>query len=449
MASSGKSRKNEPPDLPERVHAFLRAHAPPGSRLTLALSGGLDSVVLADLVRRARRGYTLSAVHVNHQLQPAAAEWARFCRMLCRRWNIPLKVVKVEVGSAGGVEAAARAARYRAYAGLKTDFVLLAHHLDDQAETLMLQLLRGAGIQGAAAMPEARALARDGGTVLLRPLLSVPRSALEAYARRRRLPWVEDASNADMAYARNFLRGEVLPLIERRYPGYRAALARASRHFAESAELLEALARTDLGDSARAEALPLARLRALSPARARNALRHWLRARGAVLPNSARLDEGVRQARRARGGALALKLEGGELRAYRDTLWLLPSAGAPATMAPVRWRGEAELPLPALGGTLTLHPRRGGGISLARLKSAVVTVRLRLGGERMRPTAGRPRRSLKQLLQEAGIPPWQRDRLPLLFCGNTLVYVPGLGVDCDFHASGNEPALEPEWNAGA
>lgn len=450
MASSGKSRKNEAPDLPERVHAFLRAHAPPGSRLTLALSGGLDSVVLADLVRRARRGYTLSAVHVNHQLQPAAAGWARFCRALCRGWDIPLKVVKVDVASlakaTGGIEAAARAARYRAYAALRTDFVLLAHHLDDQAETLMLQLLRGSGIQGAAAMPEARTLGRDGGTILLRPLLDVPRAALEAYARRRRLAWVEDGSNADTAYARNFLRAEILPLIERRYPGYRAALARASRHFGESAELLEELAHADLGGSFQEEALPLSRLRALSPARARNALRHWLRARGAVLPNSARLDEGVRQARRERPGALTLQLEGGELRAHRDALWLLPppvAAGAP--MPPRRWKGEAALKLPALGGVLTLRRRRGGGISLARLRSAEVTVRPRMGGERMRPAAGRPRRSLKQLLQEAGIPPWQRERLPLLFCGEALVYVPGIGVDCDFRAAAGEPAVEPEW----
>ena len=230
-----------------------------GDRLVAGLSGGIDSVVMLDLLRRAaaKMRFELAALHVNHQINPAAAKWARFCGAYCRQLGIGLTVVKVNVPREASLEAAARNARYAAFARLPADFVALAHNLDDQAETVLLQLLRGAGVKGVSAMPALGLRIEDWGlrkissplTVetlhprshpsILRPLLDITRAEIEAYARARKLRWVEDDSNADTGFDRNFMRHRLLPVIAERYPAYRKTLARASRNFAEAAVLLD------------------------------------------------------------------------------------------------------------------------------------------------------------------------------------------------------------------
>jgi len=260
MASLRKSPRSN--SLPARVQAVIKQHVSTGDRVVIGLSGGVDSVVLLDVLHRLSRNlsFALAAVHVNHQLQRSAGEWARFCRAVCRTLKVPLKVVKVAVAPVASVEAAARTARYRAWRNVRTDFIALAHNMDDQAETVLLQLLRGSGVKGLSAMPLVRALdaqssaadvasqwaspsgpsVRSGrSAVMLRPLLEVPRSEIEAYARRRKLKWIEDDSNANIAFDRNFVRLEVLPVIARRYPAYRTTLLRASQHAAEAARLLD------------------------------------------------------------------------------------------------------------------------------------------------------------------------------------------------------------------
>ena len=261
------SKKLKPSELADYVRQRLVVANATGRRLTLALSGGVDSVVLLDLLSQARHtlNFSLSAIHVNHQISPHAADWAEFCMTLCHKQNIPLQVKKVRVGrrSGLGLEAAARAARYQAFAGLDADLLLLAHHLDDQIETLLHNLLRGTGVGGASGMPESRA--QIGDLVLLRPLIEVPRATLLAYAQQQHLRWVEDESNADTSFTRNFLRHAVLPVIERRFPAYRETLARAAQHFAEADCLLGELAALDLANAMRAEKLQLAALTPLSP----------------------------------------------------------------------------------------------------------------------------------------------------------------------------------------
>jgi len=199
-----------------------------GKRLAVGLSGGVDSVVLLHLLRELapRHGFRLSAVHVHHGLSPNADDWARFCRKLCRGWVVPLTVRRVSVQKKGrGLEAAAREARRAAFAAVAADAIVLAHHLDDQAETVLLNLLRGAGPRGAAAM---QAAGRLGDKRLLRPLLQVRRREILAYARAHHLEWIEDESNRDAALARNFLRLRVGPLLEERFPRWRESLARAA-----------------------------------------------------------------------------------------------------------------------------------------------------------------------------------------------------------------------------
>jgi tRNA(Ile)-lysidine synthase len=363
-----------------------------GKRVAVGLSGGVDSVVLLDLLCAAapRHGFRVAAVHVHHGLSPHADAWARFCRKLCRDRGVPLVVRRVGVRKQGrGLEAAARAARRDAFARHPAPVIALAHQLDDQAETVLLNLLRGAGARGASAMPVA---GRLGGKILLRPLLAVRRDAIEAYARARGLRWIEDESNRDAALTRNFLRLRVGPLLETRFARWRESLARAARHFAAA------------------------------DADARLLLREFLRARGLRAPSEAKLVEMLRQLT-GTGARTEIEHDGAVLRVYRGRV------------------SVDKRP----GGELRLRPARGRGIDAARLERSRVTLRARAGGERLQLDARRPRRTLKNLFQEAGIPPWRRERLPLLYCGDELVWVPGLGVAAGWQAARGVRGVVPEW----
>jgi tRNA(Ile)-lysidine synthase len=422
-------------------------------------------VVLLDSLQRVARRlrFRLSALHVNHQLSPRARRWEAFCRRLCRARGVPFQSVKVKVRRGDSLEAAARVARYAAFARQDCDYVVLAHHRDDQVETLLLQLLRGAGVKGLAAMPLVRI--KDQGSrikeraakapspesrapspAFLRPLLDVTRDEILEYAKKRRLTWVEDESNADITFQRNFLRHEVLPVIARRFPAYRVTLARAVRHLADAAQLLDELAASDGAGYLEGGTLSIATLRRLPPARGRNLLRYFLACHGVAMPNAERLDEALRQALTAKQDARVLvELGDFTLRRYAGRLHLVRPGSAPPALYEKLWRGEKEIALPELGGVLTMARGRGAGASLARLRGRPVTIRARRGGERIKPDCRRPRRSLKNLLQEARIPPWERERLPLIFCGEQLVWAPGIGVDCAFQAARGEAALRPAW----
>jgi tRNA(Ile)-lysidine synthase len=292
---------------------------------------------------------------------------------------------------------------------LPVDAVALAHQLDDQAETVLMNLLRGAGARGASGMPGARRL---GGKLLVRPLLDVPREAIVDYARGHGLSWIEDESNAVEDLTRNYLRRRIAPLLAERYPRWREALARAARHFS----------RAELD--------------------AQKLVRAFLAGKGLRAPSEARLAEMVRQLASGRDGTL-LEHDGSRWRLYRGAM---VAAEAPAAgFSPVAWRGERHLPLPALGGKLVFRRVRGAGIDPSALKGQGIVVRLRSGGERLQPDARRPRRTLKNLFQEAAVPAWQRARLPLLFEGDTLVWAPGLGVDARYQAKKGHVGWLPRW----
>jgi len=304
------SRKKSRPDLAGQVKTCLVRHLKPGAQLRVGFSGGVDSVVLLHLLAQLAptSPFTLSAVHVHHGLNPKADEWAGFCLAFCERLGISCEVVRVKVPrkSAQGLEASARTARYAALCRPGADAVALAHHLDDQAETVLFQLLRGGEPRALAAMPEAR---MHEGMLLLRPLLNVPKSELVSYARRHRLKWVEDDSNLDTALARNALRQDILPLLEKRFPDYRERLAGVARRMAEVAALLENVAGQDRAAHPE-NALDCAELKALPETRARNLLAHFLRSQGAALPRPAALREILRQLTEARG-RLSLPLPDG------------------------------------------------------------------------------------------------------------------------------------------
>ncbi|RTR03420.1 tRNA lysidine(34) synthetase TilS [Halomonas nitroreducens] len=411
----------EPSSLQALIDDAL-ARTPPGCCVWVALSGGLDSCLLLTLAADACRRHPrpLRALHVHHGLQVAADAFERHCRWLASRLGVPLDVVHVSVDPAAGrgLEGEARAARYAAFARRvrEGETLWLAQHRDDQAETFLLAALRGAGPRGLAAMPEARRLepGRDGAR-LSRPLLGVSRSTLEVEAGRRGLAWVEDPSNAEEGPDRNFLRHRVLPLLAGRWPRAGEGLARSAALAGEAEGLLEELAAEDLarlgGDPGR---LPVADLLALSAPRRRLLVRHCLERLGLPRPPARRLAALLDQLAASRDAAVRVAWPGAEARVWRARLHLMapPCPLAPAWRAD--WDGQAPLatPLGRLG--VRLVSRAGGPVSL-RLTP-------RRGGERLR-LAGRGRRDLKRLLQEWGVPPWERDRLLVAWHGDRVVAV--------------------------
>ena len=435
--------------MPERVAAELAPRIFPGAHLALGLSGGLDSVTLLSILLELAPAlkFSLRAVHVNHGISPNAARWAEFCGGLCTRLGVPLQLESVDISPHRhlGLEGAARRSRHEAFARVDADFVVLAQHSDDQAETLLLRLLRGAGLRGLAAMSALRSIPGMRAR-LLRPLLAVSRAEIETYARLRGLEWVEDESNADTIRRRNFLRRDVFPLLERQFPGARATVARAAAHLAEARELLDEMARADFERCAGAEGVNVADLRGLGEARAKNLLRYWCETKNIEPLSAARTGELLRQLSESRPDArIGLAVPGWTFLRYRERLYLRHASETIGRNLCEVWDGANALPMLSLGGALKFKPEEGRGLSLAKLRAGRVTVRLRQGGERLRLDARRPRRTLKNLFQERGVPPWRRDRLPLVYCGDELVSVPGIGDACEFRAAPGEAGLIVTW----
>jgi len=422
--------------------AALAQYTAPCQRVAVALSGGMDSIVLLDALQALapRFGLGLSALHVDHQLSPHAGRWAEFCAAACAMRGVPLTIARVDVARRAGqsLEAAARAARYRELLGADADIVALAHHADDQAETVLLQLLRGAGPAGLAAMPRHRAGAA-GGPALLRPLLDVPRATLAACAYARGLAWIDDESNADRRHKRNLLRLDVAPLLAEAFPGYPSVLARAAGHQAEASALLDDLACRDAGDIR--DGLDRAALTALSPPRARNLLRWFLRREGLRPPSAARLAAMLAELKTAGTDARTrIVHDGAEIGCHRGSVVVhAAAAGAYAR----GWRGETSVDLP--GGILRFERSRGNGIAAAKFDAAAVVLRSRRGGERIQLAANRPRRAVKKLLYDAQLPVWQREALPFIWCGEELAAVPGIGVALAFQAQADEDAWRVDW----
>ncbi len=442
----------------------LRQVLQPGARVCVALSGGMDSVVLLHGLTQLRSvlNLQLTAVHVHHGLSQHANAWRDFCRGLCRGLAVPCSVHSVAVAddSGEGIEAAARAARYRIFFDIDTDYLALAHHRDDQAETLLLQLLRGAGVKGLSGMPMLRPLP-NGRSFLFRPLLDVERSTLLDWARRHHLQWVDDDSNTNMHYARNFLRHRVLPLVGEQHPAWRSTLARSARHLADAALLLDELAAQDGRGAWLENRLRCDRLAELSPPRARNLLRYFLAQQHISMPSEAQLAQIVQQLLQARrDAAVDVRLGQADIRRFAGQAWVVRRMSLPNVPMNRGWEPlplifdlaanevstqgfMQETDLPALSGVLRVRATLGQGMAVTRTQHA--TIRLRQGGERLKPDAKRPARSLKYLWQEAKIPPWQREQWPLVYVGETLVCIPGIGVACDWQVQAGEPGWLLEW----
>lgn len=416
-------------------------------QILVAFSGGLDSTVLLHQLVLWRTRYpdvSLRAIHIHHGLSLHADEWVAHCESICAQWQVPLVVERVHLEDDGlGIEAQARRARYQAFAQtlLPGEVLTTAQHLDDQCETFLLALKRGSGPAGLSAMGERSPFA---GTWLIRPLLTQTRDALERWARTHALSWIEDESNQDDAYDRNFLRLRIVPLLQQRWPHFAEATARSAALCAEQESLLDELLAGDLADCVTAQGtLLLEPLTAMSGIRRAALLRRWLAGLNAPMPSRDGLERIWQEVAQAREDASpSLRVGEYDIRRYRSQLWWVkPVVGQSETVIP--WpRRQMPLALPAGLGTVQLV--QGGEL---RVPGADEPVSIRFKAPGLLHIVGRNGgRKLKKIWQEQGIPPWRRDTTPLLFYGDTLIAAAGVFVTREGSAEGEE-GVRLLWHA--
>lgn len=428
--------------LENTLYSFLQKH---GFQRTywLAYSGGLDSRVLLRLCVKLRQQspFTLKAIHIHHGLSPRADQWLQACQSTCEQESVDFVHLSLETQPLPGesVEEYARKHRYEKLAAIlgPEDMLLTAHHQDDQAETVLLQLLRGAGPKGLSAMPAVKPLGQG---LQGRPLLGITRAELLTYAEQEKLHWIEDEMNLDPHFSRNYLRHEILPLLKKRWPTVTATIARVAENCAEAQGLLDSFTNQDLAavKIAKAATLSVSALLKLPPERQRACLRLWFEQRKVVLPSAVKLQQMLDTVLQASWDSTPCVAWGEvELRRYQDELYLLPRLPPHDKDGKYAWNLVNPLAIPGVG---RLAARAANGVGLSRAVKAV-EVRFRQGGEVFRLAKGN-HHELKKFFQERGIPPWRRDRLPLVYVGDELAAIPGYLVVEQFKAGPEEGGHE-------
>jgi tRNA(Ile)-lysidine synthase len=440
-------KRYSPSALLESLREIVPAQAK--GALCIAYSGGLDSSVLlhslAELVARGAP-YRLRAVHVDHRLQADSSKWREHCVRTAREAGIECTALSVEVPAAdgaGGLESAARKARYEALRKeLRPDEVLLtAHHADDQLETMLLALVRGAGVRGLSAMPALQAFPPGWHA---RPLLPFSRAELETWARERGLSWIDDPSNEHVGFDRNYLRHQVVPALRERWPSVMHSAVRSAMHLGEAGRLLDSLAEADARAALVGPCLRVPALKALEPERRRNLLRYWIKQQGVRAPSSRKLaaiEHDMLSAGEDREPCV--EWDDAQMRRHAGLLYCIPlQSGLPEGLE-LKWPEGEALELPARLGRLRVVAAHAG---LAHEKlSWPLTVRFRRGGERFRPAGDAHHRALKKLLQSSRVLPWWRERLPLVYSAGQLAAVADLWVAQEYAASEGERAVAIVW----
>lgn len=397
----------------------------PQARLCVAFSGGVDSAALLHVCERLRArapALGLRAIHVNHGLQPEAVQWAEHCRARCARHGVPFEAIELALAPPPGasIEAFARDARYRALAARLDagEALLTAHHQDDQMETVLLQLVRGAGLAGLEAMPES---AGFGAGLHLRPLLDMTRAEVESYAAAAGIEVLADPANRSRQFDRSWLRQDVVPALRARWPSVARSVARSARHAAAAQALLDQLAEIDAAGAVAADRLAVARVLSLPRARQANLLRWWLRSNGLGMPSEARLGALLDDLITAGADRQPLVTwPTGEVRRHAGMLYAMPPLETPGS-GPWPLASGKTVAIDGVG-TLELVPTVGAGFSAPRFPGPFELL-LRRGGERFRPEGSHAEKSVTRWLREAGTEPWVRNRVPLLYAAGTLLAV--------------------------
>lgn len=418
----------------------------PGTCLKVAYSGGLDSHVLLHALARVcdQHDWPVEVVHVHHGLSNKADAWTEHCQSVCQELGLPLSIERVCVdrSSPDGLEAEARRQRYQRLATLinEDEVLVTAHHRDDQAETLLLQLMRGAGVKGLASMP---AISHFSNGKHVRPLLAFSRTELAAYARANRLSWIDDDSNQDEQFARNFIRHRVMPVLKSRWTEIDKVLARTANHMAEADSVLEDVGAQDLSICQIApKQLQLSALLNLPQAHQSNLIRYWIRSWGYRSPASHHIREILDCARRPGCRYAAIRWPEAEVYRYRDCLYLTTPIPEVDRMLRIDWNLDKPLQIPGTSFQLLAESVVGRGLSRDRVSPASISIRFRQGGEVCQLPGRDHHHKLKKLLQEAGIPPWERQRLPLLYAGSELAAVGDRWVCQPYAAKSGEAGFQ-------
>lgn len=405
-----------------------------GKTIWVAYSGGVDSRVLLHLLAMAEHPHVtkINAIHIDHGLHPDSTQWAQHCAGISTELNVNFKCITVNVKDikTHGTEAAARTARYQAFQQQLTqnDVLLTAQHQQDQSETLLLQLLRGAGPKGLSAMAQQFQL---GKTTVIRPLLNVTQADVLAYAQHHQLQWIDDPSNIETRWNRNYIRHNIWPVIEERWPAAATTLSRSAEHCAEASELMTELAKMDMAKLAIdswSESLPISSLLTLSPARYKNVLRYFIECKQLLLPSTSCLQRVIDEVCLAKQDSMPLvSWAGVDVRRYQDQLYFMPALAEHDVNQMLECNDIDDLYINTQC-TLSWQQQNGKGLK-KDLITAGLNVRFRQGGERIQLPKQTHHKTLKHLFQQWAIPPWQRDRIPLLFDGDQLVAVAGYAVD--------------------
>lgn len=414
----------------------------------VAYSGGVDSHVLLNLC--VQSNIPIRVIHVNHGLQSEADQWSQHCKNICDSLRVPFLNISVEVvaGKGESPEEAARKARYQALnAEINSgECLLTAHHMDDQSETLLLQLFRGAGPAGLASMP---LLKESDGVLHARPMLEFSRDEIQSYARENKLNWIEDPSNKNTDFDRNLIRQKVLPLIKQRWLQVDTSLSQVAVQQQQMLEISEEMAKIDLASIIKEQPniLSIAALQNLSEARQLNALRFWIRQYGADGPTTNILHQIIQTVLTAVDDAEPMVKWGkSEIRRYQDGLYLLPAHLNDDLKTTQResslWDPRKKLVLINSGVELIAGLDKEQGLRMELLDKKL-EVRFRQGGEKICPAGRKNNHSVKKLMQEASIPPWERNRLPMIYDNDDLVCVCGYWLADDFVVSKGESGWVP------
>jgi len=436
------------PITAELITSFLNA-LPESHRIVIAYSGGMDSHVLLHLMAdlRSRYAWEIDAIHINHKLQKENDDWVLHCRRICRSLDVGLSIKTVDVSNQGkeGLESRARHLRYAAIKQFlgKADILLTAHHRDDQLETFLLQLFRGAGVLGLASMPPVKRF--DPGWHA-RPLLNFPRSALYQYAKDNHLKWVEDPSNRNKRMNRNFVRHEIIPAIKSRWPDVSGPVSRTISIHSDVQVLLDEVAMNDLSvcKTGNKNLLMIGELRKLTKQRQKNLLRYFIRDLDLPLPGSDHLSHIISDILESKYDAVAcVKWKGAEAHRYKNFLHIGPHLGAFDKSVSLTWNFNGPCILQY--GELTATDGKGSGLRKALCAGSTAEVRYRMGGEEIRLPGHKHHHKIKKLFQDKRIPHWLRERVPFIYIDDRLAMVAGLWIDAAFLASDDDDSWIIHW----
>ena len=443
------------PDLNLETGSNLKATPPHNvaiGRFIVAYSGGLDSHVLlhAMVALCEKLNGELHAVHINHALNSDSKKWSEHCKLQCSGLGIPFVSVTIDAQHKSGEspESAARKSRYSAFESLlqEGDCLMTAHHQDDQAETLMLQLMRGGGVHGLSAMPEQRTLKKG---VHIRPLLGFKRADLLQYAKDQNLSWIEDPSNVEIDFMRNYLRHEVMPQLRKQWPGSSQTISRSALLCSDASRLIDEVAADDLSavKTADKNVISLEKFVVYSEHRQRNILRYWFVVLGLNQPNMKHIQQIMKNILTASEDRNPLvSWSGVEVRRYRGRMYAMKKLQPFDSKTEKQWDVDSHVDLEIAGGMLCAEKAEGQGLDYALCSEGEVTVKFRRGGERCRVAGQVHHTELKKIFQQRAVPPWWRNRIPLIYINNELAAIAGLLVCDEFSVKAGQTGLSLSWH---